>query len=197
MSKEKKKKSRSIIHNTEGYLDVHSKLEIWKQLGQKFKGTFKITHTAGNVLEIHRLSIPYKHWELKFSESDTQPLKLEAIFKSRNNYQLTLSHEDFIEKILKKLGKKEIEINNKDFDDKYLIESNDEYISTKFLSKEITDLILKYNIYSLHYTTDIIKDCSKLQSVVSRTIEKLEEYIEIITLYIKIIDKLHTLNLIS
>lgn len=187
---------KSILNNTGGYIDISTKREIWKEIGEKLGGKFRISFTAGNVLEIHRLFIPHKKWEIKISESDTRPLKFEIKFETNKDYELTLGPEDYIEKLLKHLGKREIEIGNNKFDNHYFIKSNDEVTTLKFLSKEITRIILKHNVYSLNYCTDSGKNTSTFTSTVSRTVEKMNEFIELIYLHIKIIDKLVELNLV-
>jgi len=192
MSKEDKDSflKRTFANNTGGYLDVSSKRKLWKEISEKLGGRFRISLTSDNVIEIHRLIIPHKKWELKISESDTRPLKFEIKFKSNNDYELTIGPEDYVEKLLKHLGKREIEIGNNEFDNNYLVKSNDEVKTIKFFSKEIIKLLLKHNVYSLSYTTNTIKHTSTFMSAISRTIDEKIAFVELIYLHIKIIDKL-------
>lgn len=187
---------RTFSNNTGGYLDVSSKRKLWKEIGDRLGGRFKISLTKDNVIEVHRLIIPHKKWNLKISESDTRPLKFEIEFRTNNDYEVTIGPEDYVEKILKHLGKREIEIGNKEFDNYYLVKSNDEVRTFKFFSKEIIKLLLKHNVYSLSYTTNTNKHTSKLKSAVSRTIEEKLDFAELIYLHIKMIDKLEELNII-
>ncbi|NVO03985.1 MAG: hypothetical protein HXX09_14915, partial [Bacteroidetes bacterium] len=152
-----------------GYSDVFHKRELWSQLSEKFNGKFEIHLTSGNELEIHKLSIPFDKWELILSESDTRPIKFEIQFDSYIDYQLTIGREDTIDRLLKRLGKREIEIGNKDFDSGYTIESNDTETTIKLFSKEIIDSILKYKVYSISYSSDMKKQKSNLISVIGRT----------------------------
>ena len=69
-----------FVTQTKGYLDVSIKRELWQKISDEFKGKFKISRTSGNVFEILKISIPYKNWEIKISESDTRPMKFEISF---------------------------------------------------------------------------------------------------------------------
>jgi len=181
---------QAFVTQTGGYLDVFSKREIWKQIGKGFKGQFNISHNSGNELEILRLSIPYEEYEIKLSESDTKPLKFEVQFNSLLEYELIIGLEDSLEKILKKFGKKEIEIGNEKFDKNYLIQSKDADKTINLFSEEIIEYLLKYNVYSLSYITEKKQRKSKLTSVISRTIDDKKTLEDLIILHEKIIDKL-------
>ena len=181
---------QSFVTQTHGYLDVFPKRELWKQIGEDFNGQFKISHNSGNELEILKLYIPYEKYEIKLTESDTRPLKFEIEFNSISAYKLILGWEDSIEKILKRLGKKEIEIGIKEFDKKYLIQSKYTDETINLLSEEIIEYILKYNVYSISYITEKNQQKSKLTSVISRTINDKKTIKDLIILHEKIIDKL-------
>jgi hypothetical protein len=141
----------TFVTQTHGYKDVSSKQELWRQLSVEFNGKFKISRNAGNELEILRLDIPYKKWEIKITESDTRPLKFEIEFISQLGYELTIGWKDSIDKFLKFIGIREIEIGNENFDNHYLIKSKDKEKTIRLFSSEIIDYILKYNIYSISY----------------------------------------------
>ncbi len=173
-----------------GYLDVFSKRDLWRNVCDKFNGKLEIKSTPGNVLEMHKLTIPFEKWELVLTESDTKPLKFEINFESSVDYRLILGHEDFFVKILKRLGKKEVEIGNKEFDSLYFIETNKNFETTKLLSKEIAECILKQKVYSIAYSTDTKKQTSDLISVISMTVDNLTDIEELIDLHFEIIKNL-------
>ena len=102
-----------------------------------------------------------------------------------------------IEKILKRLGKKEVEVGNEMFDNKYLLKSQNSEITKKILQQDIIDGFLKFNIYSFAYTTDTKRRTSKLISVISRTVEDILTMEDLIKLHMRIIDKLLELKLIE
>lgn len=195
MSKKKKDSilKHTFVTQTHGYLDVFQKRELWRQIGNDFKGQFKISHNSGNELESLRLIIPYRKYEIILSESDTRPLKFEIEFESLLAYKLIIGWEDSIEKILKQLGKKEIEVGNEKFDKHYLIKSNNADKTINLFSDEIIDYFLKYNVYSLSFITDKKTKQSKLTSVISRTVDDKKTIEDLIMLHIKLIDKLKEL----
>ena len=115
---------------------------------------FKISRTSGNVIEILKISIPYKNWEIKISELDTRPMEFEISFISQFDYELVIGYEDAFDKILKRLGRKEVEMGNRIFDNKYLIKSRKSEITKRIFKQDIMDDFIKFDIYSLAYTTD-------------------------------------------
>lgn len=186
----------TFVTQTHGYLDVLPKRELWRQIGKDFKGQFKISHNSGNEIEILRLYIPYENIEIKLSESDTRPLKFEIEFNSNTAYELIMGWEDSVERILKRLGKKEIEIGNEKFDKHYLIQSKDADTTILLFSDEIIDCLLKYNVYSLSYITDKNEQKSKLTCVINRTVDDKKTMEDLILLHKRIVDKLKELRII-
>jgi hypothetical protein len=108
-----------FVTRTYGYLDVNSKRELFSEISKSFNGEFAIKHTSSNVLEMLNISIPYKNWRIEISESDNKPIKFQISFDSLQDFELFVSSQDTIDKVLKIIGKPEIEIGNKDFDDHY------------------------------------------------------------------------------
>lgn len=184
-------------NQTRGYLDISLKRALWQEISNEFKGKFIISHNSGNELEILKIYIPYRNWEIKLSESDTRPLKFESSFVSGTDYELIIGYEDSIEKLLKRLGKKEVELGNENFDNKYLIKSHDLEMTKKLITQDIIDNFIKFNIYSLAYTTDLKNRTSNLISVISRTIDDKLTIEDLIRLHMRIIDKLKELTLIK
>lgn len=179
-----------------GYSDIFPKREFWRQLSDKFNGKFEIYLTSGNELESHKLFIPFDKWEIILTESDTKPLKFEIQFDSFFDYNLTIGKEDKIDRLLKLLGKREIEIGNNDFDNNYTIESNDKETTIKLFSKEIIDCILRLEVYSIAYSTDNKKQKSSLISVISMTNDEMIVIEELIDLHFNIINKLKEQSII-
>jgi hypothetical protein len=188
---------QALVNQTQGYIDVSLKRELWQRISNEFKGDFIVSHNSGNELEMLKISIPYKSWKINLSESDTRPLKFEVSFVSQFDYELVIGYEDSFEKILKRLGKKEVELGNKTFDDKYLIKSHNSEITKRIFKQDIVDDFLKLNIYSFAYTTDVKQRTSKLTSVISRTVDDKLTIEELIRLHMRIIDKLKELKLVE
>jgi hypothetical protein len=188
---------RAFITHTDRYLDVFPKREIWREIAKDFNGTFKIGHTSSNVLEILRIYIPYKNWEIKLSESDTRPLKFEIDFIPKIDYDLTIGLEDTIERIIKRFGKGEIELGYKDFDEHYIIKGKNPGKTIQLFTHEIIVGFLKYNVYSFAYSINKKKQTSQLISVISRVVDDKDTLVNLILLHQRIVDRLEDLSIIT
>jgi hypothetical protein len=180
-----------------GYTDNFPKRAMWEEIIKEFNGEFKIKHDSGNVLEIHNISIPHKKWHINISVSDSRPLKLNISFSSNLDFELILSWEDFIERIIKKFGKPEIELGWKEFDKHYLIRSNRSDLVKQILTTEIQKTLLKHNVYSISYQTDSVARTAELISVIQRDAGNKEMILEIIETYKILIDNLEKTRIIK
>lgn len=198
MSKEKdENKSQKFINRSSKYTDNYPKRNLWKDIAKEQNGEFKIKFNSGKEIEIHNISIPHKKWNLEISVSDTRPLKFQVYFSSLQDFELTISWEDFIERILKRFGKPEIELGWKKFDDHYLIKSNRSGLVKKIFAKEIQEIILKHNIYSIIYHTNVKTKRAELISVVQRQVGEKDMIIELIEMFKQLIDNIEKLRIIK
>ncbi|MGD1838849.1 MAG: hypothetical protein ACPKPY_12440 [Nitrososphaeraceae archaeon] len=180
-----------------GYTDNFPKREMWKEIAKELNGEFKIKFNSGKELEIHNISIPYKKWNIKISVSDSRPLKIHIYFASSQDFELILSWEDFIERIIKKFSKPEIELGWKEFDKHYLIKSNRSDLVKKTITKEIQKILLKYNVYSISYQTDTVKRTAELVSVIQRRAGEKEMIFKLVEMYKLLIDNLEKSRIIK
>ena len=197
-----KKKDENIIQTiikgpSLGYSDNFPKREMWKEIAKELNGEFKIKYNSGHVLEIHNISIPYKKWNINISVSDSRPLKFQISFSSSQDFELLLSWEDFIERILKKFRKPEIELGWKEFDKHYLIKSNRSDLVKKTITKEIQKTLIKHNIYSISYQTNPGSRTAELISVIQRRTGNKEMIFELIEMYKLLIDNLEKSRIIK
>jgi hypothetical protein len=199
MTKEKNENiiQTSIKGPSLGYTDNFSKREMWKEIAKELNGEFKIKHNSGNELEIHNISIPFKKWNIKISVSDSRPLKFQMSFSSEQDFELILSWEDFIDRIIKKFSKPEIQIGWNEFDKHYLIKSNNSDFVKRTITRNIQELLLKHNVYSLSYQTDIKERKSELVSVIQRRAGNKEMILELIEMYKTLIDNLEKTRIIK
>ena len=180
----------SYVTRTSGYLDVAAKEELFMDISKMSGGTFTKSHNPGNVLSTLRITIPYKKWVIILTESDTRPLKFQIVFEPLRDYELIIGIEDFFDKILKRLDRTEIEVGDEVFDNRYSIHSNDPVLTRKLLNGSVRDKILKNNLYNISYLNDTKVKASELISVVSRTIDNQEVYLDLISLHQMLIDSL-------
>lgn len=187
----------SFITRTSGFLDVSSKAGLFREISDVLGGEFTMSHNPGNVLSTLRMVIPYKNREIILTESDTRPLKFQVSFESLRDYELIVGIEDFFDKILKMFDKKEVEVGDEVFDSHYLIHSNDPVLTTALLNKPVRDKILRHNLYTVSYQTDAKRKKSELLSVVSRTINDKEAYLDLVSIHQMLIDNLTEFGIVS
>lgn len=199
MTKDKDKNIIQTIINgpSLGYTDNFPKREMWREIAKELDGEFKIKYNSGHELEIHNILIHYKKWTIQISVSDSRPLKFQISFYSSQDFELILSWEDFIERILKKFRKPEIELGWEEFDKHYLIKSNRSDLVKKTITKEIQKILLKHNVYSISYQTDIVKRTAELISVIQRTAGEKEMIFELVEMYKLLIDNLEKSRIIK
>ncbi len=173
-----------------GYTDVFSKRDMWKEIADTLYGEFKITLSPGNEIESHHISIPYKAWKIEISVCDSRPLKYQIAFPTCQNFELTISWEDFLDRIRKKLGKPEIEFGWEDFDKHYLVESKTPDLVKQILTTEIQRKLLKYNVYSLTFHPDTHNNSAELMSTIQKTACDKEMAFDLIEMFKLMIDNL-------
>ena len=199
MSKEKDENiTKTIIKGPSlGYTDNFPKRQMWKEIAEEFNGEFKIKFNSGHELEVHNISIPHKKWNIEITVSDSRPLKFQMSFSSLQDFVLTISWEDFIERIIKKFSKPEVELGWKEFDKRYLIKSNRSDFVKRVFSKEIQKIMLKHNVYSISYQTDSKTKKAELISVIQRRAGNKEMIFELIAMYKLLIDNLEKSRIIK
>ena len=134
------------------------------------------------------LEIPYKDQIIILTETDTKPLKSEISLNLKERFELNISWEDGIERIMKFFGNQDIEIGFSEFDEKYLIQSNNSEKTVGILTN-LKDLILKLNIYLISLRQENSQNHKLIITKDRNTIE-LIEMIDFIELNFKLIDNL-------
>jgi len=171
------------------YKNVFSKKDLWKDLAELYDGKFKIKQTISKDINSFRLEIPYKNFNIIITETDTKPLKFETKLNLNRKFEFNISWEDSIEKILKIFGKQDIIVGDKEFDKKYLIQSNDPNLIKDILNyREISKELLKHNIYVLILEYDKKIKNHRLIFIKDRNTQEKEIMINLIDLVIKLID---------
>lgn len=181
-----------------GYQDVFQKRTFWKEISNQYKGKFSIIHTKGSVLERFKLVIPYEKINIEISESDARPLKFSFETKFQKTFEFNISQEDYINKLSKFFGKKELQVKNEEFDNRYFLSSKYEFLFKEFLSNsELINKMNKLNVYMMNCTYDKKKNKHTFLSVFNYTVNKKESLNEIIQLHFLIIKRLISIKLIE
>lgn len=180
-----------------GYTDNFPKREMWKEIARELNGELKIKHNSSHELEIHNITVPYKKWNIQISVSDTRPLKFQISFIPGQNFKLTISWEDFLERLLKWFRKPDIKVGWKEFDNRYLLKSNRPDLVKITITKEIQQTLLKYNVYSISYRTNQRNKTSELISTIQRRAGDKEMILELVYMYKTLIDNFSKSRIIS
>ncbi len=189
--------NKEIFIKGQIYKDVFSKKDLWTDLAELYDGEFKIKQTISKDINSFRLEIPYKNHNIILTETDTKPLKFETELKLNRKFEFNISWEDSIERVLKIFGKQDIKVGDKEFDKKYLIQSNEPGLITNILNyREISRMLLKHNIYLLTLEYNKKDEGHKLMTIKDRNTKKKEIMIELINLEFSIIDFFIDNNLI-
>ncbi|MFA9372383.1 MAG: hypothetical protein ACERIH_11800 [Labilibaculum antarcticum] len=113
------------------------------------------------------------------------------------DFDLMLSWEDFMERILKKFGKPEIEVGSHEFDKRYLIKSSQAGLARQLLEPKFQKSLLDYNVYSLSYETIAELKKAELLTVIQRRAGSKDFIVGLINMHIFLIDSLVNLKIIS
>ena len=176
------------------YINVSLKRDFWKELSSQISGKFKINLIKSNSHESLFLNFTYEGIDIEFSENDTQPLKVKFSSSAKRKCNISISGEDFIEKIVKFFGgNKEIQVGNPEFDNLYLVQGDDEVMLRRFVCKEIQTMMLALKVYSLNCKMDEKTDRFEFSCTVSRQVSSLERLQTVYKLTCLIVDNLKDL----
>ncbi len=137
---------------------MHEIHEVWGEIAKERHGEFKhilckspaFIDPTNNKLKRFELHLKgHKNSKIILSTSEKHPLKVEYIFKKHPSLEFQIYPEDFIEKISKFLGAKEIEVGDKAFDNKFIIKATNKAAMTYILSDEIKNYLINSKISSI------------------------------------------------
>ena len=186
-----------FIMTTLGFIDISKKQHFWKEFADDLGGIFKIKNTISYDLQMLSLIIPYKNYQIEFTESDTHPLKINCLLKAKQKLEFFISCEDTIDELMKFFGLQDIEIGNDVFDNAYLIQGPNSKIIKKILLTNCLDTImLRNNVFSLNCNFQKSDNTLNLSSLVSRTINSKAELSELYKLFCLTIDAMSKLDFV-
>lgn len=198
MKKKDKTNIQKIVTGpTLGLTDNFSKREMWKQIAKELNGEFKIKYNSGSGFETHNISIPYKTFTIEISVSDTKPMKFQVSFSAILDFDLILSGEDFFDRIIKKIRNNKIEVGWKEFDNRYLIKSNSSALVKGIITNEIQKRLLKHNVYTVNYHTNLKSKTSELVTVVQRSAGNKEMIFDLLEMQKQLIDNFKKMKIIA
>ncbi len=137
---------------------MHEIHKLWGEIAKERNGEFKhilckapaSIDPINNKLKRFELNLSRHHNStIIISTSEKHPLKVEYLFKRNPELEFQIYPEDFIEKISKFLGSKEIEIGDKAFDDKFIIKATNKAAIIYIFNNEIKSYLINSNISSI------------------------------------------------
>ena len=173
-----------------GYTDVFPKREMWQEIAKELNGEFHIRLSSDNSYEMHLIEIPHENRKIEISVSDSKPLKFYILFELHQEFELYISWEDLVGKIMKKFGSKDVLVGSEEFDKHYLIKSNKPHAVKDLITREIQNAFLKYNIYSLSFQAVPKTNNAELIAVIQRTPGNKEMILELINAFKLLTDHL-------
>lgn len=197
LQKNVKTTSGITSHHNQAKSTPSKETHIWQEVSKAVGGSLKTTHATSKTLVHHTLKIPYKNYEISLSQSGTKSIKFEIAFHCDIDYKLDIYNEDYLEKVLKLIWKKEIEIRYEKFDKQYIIRSNDPEKTIALLTINICDKILSNNVLSISFSSNKAKKIGKLLTSESGKISSAKEILDQIELHQLLIDKLTALNIVK
>lgn len=141
---------------------MRSIIETYKLMAEKYNGKFKHIMTKGpaiidpvnNKARRFELKIPLKGSNMIFSTSEHHHFKMEYIFRKQMDFELHIYPEDYIEKISKLFGMKELEIGNREFDNKYIIKTNHPDAAAIILDQTVQKFMNRFKLYSFYLSSE-------------------------------------------
>ncbi|MEI6348410.1 MAG: hypothetical protein WCP69_10740 [Bacteroidota bacterium] len=180
------------------YFDITTKKDIWQELEKIVSGKFKITRTKSADLNSFKLDFDYKSIQINLTETDTKPLKFEFSINLKEILEFNISLEDNLDKLMKFFGKHEIEIHKADFDNKYFIKTNNKKeVKLLLEKKELTDLIIRNDIYGIICNFDKEAQLTKILTVADRNINALDKLVDLVKVQLMLIDQFYENDLIK
>jgi len=186
-----------FLTRRQGFMDISEKRHFWKDLADELNGTLIVEQSISKEVESLMLQIPYKRYNIKFTESDTLPLKINCKLPINQLFEFSVSYEDSIEKLLKLFGHQDIQVGDTLFDKKYLIQgTDDELVTYLFADGETKAILLSNNVFSFTCRYDKTDRTIQLASLASQTVHSKSELSELFRLFYLTIDNLEILNLL-
>jgi len=188
-----KKEEKSVFHQVfiqgQEYKNVITKRSVWEQLADSYKGKLSVSETIRQDTVLLRLRLSYRDFKILVIETDTKPLKFEISINLKINSEFVVYWEDGFERIFKLLGKKDIQIDEPEFDKKYMIQSNEDLLINDLLYyKDIYKLLLKHNIYSFSSEKNDKSGFHKIITTKDRNTKAYDVMSELIEMQFAIID---------
>ncbi len=157
----------------------------WQLIAEKYNGRFRnilakspaFIDPLNNEIRRFELHIPMAGENITFRTSENHHFKLDYKFRKILDFEMQIYPEDYLEKISKLLGMKELEVGNSSFDSKYIIKSTEPDYAKQLLDKTVQDYMIKFKMYSFQLTTENESRLMIMPYIKEQNIKELEAFI--------------------
>ncbi|MCT4636504.1 MAG: hypothetical protein N4A72_02250 [Bacteroidales bacterium] len=145
--------------------ELNNVIDIWEKISEEYNGKLEILKTKVDARSPERqlmdkenkdwlytyvfyklvITIPHNGEDITITTSESRP----PIFEfpvAKAPLQFSVSNEDYVDKILKLFGSDELQIGDKEFDKKYLLETDNKIKLSSFLDSKIRDWLSTISI---------------------------------------------------
>jgi hypothetical protein len=136
---------------------------VWQQFSNDIGGVFIVGNLHSNI----QVKVSLSYWDIIFDihpcerTSGSTLTRVRAIFLSKDNFLFTIYQQDIFSEIAKFFGMQDIEVGYPDFDNTFVIKSNNPaQIKALFKHELIRQILIKYP----HVYFDIRKNESFLSN---------------------------------
>jgi len=146
-------------------------IQDWIEFADKHNGSVKQTKTGlspvGFGMSVWKkvyLKIPYSNSEIVFMTGEATRMEIFYDFKKDIHLNFLIYPEDYLDKVEKFFHLiKEVYIEDKVFDKKYFIKSDDENLMNTLLSDDIKEFLLKHRTYISNYKLELKNNSTVLE----------------------------------
>jgi hypothetical protein len=121
-------------------------MDNWQKLAEDNQGQSKTIVIGDGTYRRFELKIPFSDGEIMFITDEHKPLKIKYSFSKRLGFEFLIYPEDFMDRISKLFGNKEIVTGDKLFDDKYFIKGNNELLLKSILTSSLRNYLLENSV---------------------------------------------------
>lgn len=98
--------------------EIDQLTDTWQKLAEENQGESKTIVIGDGTYRRFELKIPFSEGEILFVTDECKPLKISYGFKNASGYEFLIYPEDFMDRVLKHFGQKEIITGDEEFDKK-------------------------------------------------------------------------------
>ena len=177
--------------------EIFEIISIWSEIANEKGGTFKNILCTGpgyqnsmdSVLKKFELLIPnFQNTSIIFTTSETHPLRVDYKFTKDLGFEFQISPEDFLFKISKLFGAKEVEIGIKEVDDEFIFKSDNALLINYLMDEKSIRYLQGIALSAINLNSN---DCSELDMVLAVNERDKDQMLKLLEFIENMIQKLY------